>query len=76
MNRPSTGTQLKTQTQTSNESQKITGFVGKRKRQAGGTLGNERELIDCGTEHHEIKDNLIGSPGTIVWLSAKRRRNT
>lgn len=29
------------------------------------------ELIDYGTEHHEIENNLIGSSGGLAWLSAK-----
>lgn len=47
---------------------KITGTAGERKR-GDGTLESEMELIRCETEHQEIKNNLIGSSQTFVWLS-------
>jgi hypothetical protein len=32
---------------------------------------NEVELTDCATKLHEIQDDLIGSPGKTIWLSAR-----
>jgi hypothetical protein len=32
---------------------------------------NEVELTDCATKLHEIQDDLTGSPGKTIWLSAR-----
>ena len=40
-------------------SRKTSETVGEIKTERDGTFGNEMELTGCGTEHHEIKNNLI-----------------